>query len=318
MVADCCLERGCEEVARLLGPGGGVLANSASPRWPTSRSLRRSGGPFGRRVRNEGEGSLHSRLIEALGETLTEFGRTSPVVLFLDDLEWADALTLHFLALFHVGVWDHPNVAIVAAYRSEAEDCGDPANICPSFATPPFIDVEPLEPASLREIVRDMLGSNEVDDRFVAHLARRSGGNPFFVAEFLRAAVAEGVLRRDWPRWVLAAGDPSRRDGAALDARGRRPRRGDRPARLASRPGGPPAREPAPTTPGALLELAAVVGREVDADLLETVEPLGEARTMAALEPPCSSPRSSTKGRDGHFPVRPRQAPRGRLRADRP
>ncbi len=85
--------------------GRGSARRPASPRSPTSlaSSMARAPSP-----RMAAKGRSTSRLIEALGETLTEFGRTSPVVLFLDDLEWADALTLHFLALFHVGVWDSP------------------------------------------------------------------------------------------------------------------------------------------------------------------------------------------------------------------
>ena len=274
MVADCCLERGCEEVARLLGPGGGVLALCEPSLADLPGAVDSPPSP----PEDDGQGSLHSRLIEALGQTLTEFGRTSPLVVLLDDLEWADALTLHFLALFHVGVWDVPNVAIVATYRSEAEG---PAirDYRPVFRDGTFLEIEPLEPASLGEIVRDMLGSHQVDDRFVGHLARRSGGNPFFVAEFLRASVAEGVLRRDASGcWRVGKGvDGAERpvDADSLDLAIGLPESLHELVvrRLAGLPDD--ARK--------LLELAAVVGREVDAELLESVEPIGEVRTLAAL-----------------------------------
>ena len=293
MVADCCLERGCEEVARLLGPGGGVLSICEPSLASIPGASKSPGGESGEG--SEEQGSLHSRLIEALGETLNEFGRTSPVVVFLDDLEWADAVTLHFLALFHVGVWDHPNVAIVAAYRSEAEDSAI-RDYRPVFRDSTFLDIEPLGPDNLGEIVRGMLGSHRVDDRFVGHLARRSGGNPFFVAEFLRAAVAERVLRRDPSGcWRLGLG----RDGAehsseaeALDASIGLPESlNDLVVRRLSG---------LPDDARQLLELAAVVGREVDADLLESVEPLGEARTLAALAALLIA-QVLEEGRDGHF-----------------
>lgn len=291
MVVDCCLEKGCEEVARLLGPGGGVLATCE----PSLSDL--PGVLDGRDVPAEegGEGSLQSRLIEALGTTLEEFGRTAPIVVFLDDLEWADALTLHFLALFHVGVWDAPNVAIVAAYRSEGEDSAI-RDYRPVFRDATFVDIGPLEPASLREIVRDMLGSNEVDDRFVVHLARRSGGNPFFVAEFLRAAVAEGVLRRDetgcWRAGTSTDGADLSLDAETFDATIGMPdslhglvvRRLSGLSEDARR----------------MLELAAVVGREVDADLLESIEPIGESRALTAVESLLVA-QVLEEGRDGRF-----------------
>jgi predicted ATPase len=291
MVVDCCLERGCEEVARLLGPGGGVLSICE----PSLSDL--PGAPDGQAdVAEEGEeGSLPSRLIEALGETLTEFGRTSPVVVFLDDLDCADALTLHFLALFHVGVWDAPNVAIVAAYRSEGGDAAI-RDYLPVFRDATFVDIGPLEHMSLREIVRDMLGSNVVDDRFVGHLARRSGGNPFFVAEFLRAAVTEGVLRRDrsgcWRAGTGTDGADLSLDAETFDSTiGMPDLLHDLVVRRLSGLSDDARR---------LLELAAVVGREVDAELLESVDPIGESRAMAAVETLLVA-QVLEEGRDGNF-----------------
>ena len=272
MVADCCLERGRDEVARLLGPGGGVLSTCE----PSLASLPGVSDRPERPVEGEGEGSLHSRLIEALGATLAEFGRTSPVVIFLDDLEWADALTLHFLALFHVGVWDSPNVAIVAAYRSEAEDAAIRGYL-PVFRDATFLDLGPLGSASLGQVVREMLGSNDVDDRFVAHLAGRSGGNPFFVAEYLRAAVAEGMLSRDDSGcWRRKAGGAAPGLDDDLDAS--IPLPGSLHDLVVRRLSGlsDDARR--------LLELAAIIGREVEPELFEAIEVLDEDRTMAAAE----------------------------------
>ena len=290
MVADCCLERGSDEVARLLGPGGGVLA-TCEPSLADLPGMPEDSGDHSRD--GDGEGALHTRLIEALGATLAEFGRTNPVVLFIDDLEWADDLTLHFLALFHVGVWDAPNVAIVAAFRSGGDD-EVIRTYLPVFRDATFVDIEPLEPASLREIVRDMLGSNDVDDRLVAHLARRSGGNPFFVAEFLRAAVADGLIRRDGSgRWRLGAEAADRTlDAASLDeAIGLPESLHELVLRRLSA---------LPADARAFLELAAVVGREIEAGLFESIEPIGEDRMMAALEALLVG-QVLDEGRDGHF-----------------
>jgi predicted ATPase len=294
MVADCCLERGCEEVARLLGPGGGVLATCEPSLADLPGMVENPGdAPLDRDGDQDGEGALHTRLIEALGATLAEFGRTCPVVLFIDDLEWADALTLHFLALFHVGVWDAPNVAIVAAFRSGGDD-EVIRNYLPVFRDATFVEIEPLEPASLREIVRDMLGSNDVDDRLVAHLARRSGGNPFFVAEFLRAAVADGLIRRDGSgRWRAGAGAADLAlDAASLDEAIGLPNslQGLVLRRLSA----------LPDDARAFLEVAAVVGREIEVGLFEWIEPMDEARMMAALEALLVA-QVLDEGRDGFF-----------------
>src|SRR5262249_7399047 len=120
------------------------------------------------------------------------------------------------------------------------------------------------------------------DQRFVRFLARHSEGNPFFVAEYLRTAVTEGILRRQEGCWRLPD-LPSRPEGdpvyealplpsslrqvvarrlAGLAARARAPRAGAR----------------------AMLDLAAVIGREVDGDLLQAPAWLG-----GSLALPCGS-----------------------------
>ena len=288
-VADFCLEKGPAEIARLLGSRGRVLAECE----PALASLPGVGDEPCPSA--DGEDPVQSRLIDPLGETLHEFGRTNPVVVFLDDLEWADALTLHFLALFHVGIWDSPNVAIVASYRSEAED-GAIRGYRPVFQDATFVDVGPLEGSSLGEIVHDMLGSHEVDDRFVRHLVRRSGGNPFFVAEYLRAAVAEGLLHRDdsgcWRPRASGDGAAFELDDESFDARIPLPDSlHDLVVRRLSGLSGDSRR---------LLELAAIFGREIDADLIEAVELLGEAQMMVAVESLLVA-QVLEECRDGHF-----------------
>ena len=272
-VADYCVEKGPAETDRLLGARGRVLAE-CEPELAGLPGLADAPCP----PCEDGD-ALQSRLVEALGEVLHEFGRAHPVVVFLDDLEWADALTMHFLALFHVGAWDSPNVAIVAAYRSEGEE-GAIRNYGPVFQDASFVDIGPLEGQSLGQIVRDMLGSHDVDDRFVRHVVRRSGGNPFFVAEYLRAAVAEGLLYRDEAgRWrPRSAGDGADFDLDADPLGATIPLPDSLHELLVRRLSG------LSDDSRRLLELAAVFGREIDADMIEAVELLGEPQMMAAVE----------------------------------
>jgi predicted ATPase len=271
-VADACLEQGPGESSRLIGPRARLLSE-CEPSLTNLPGLVDDETP----TPSDGSGDGHrSRLIDALGETLNEFGRNAPVVVFLDDLQWADTLTLHFLALFHIGAWDSPNVAIVAAYRTEEEDDAM-KGYRRVFEDAKVVDLGPLGEESLGQIIGGMLGSREADDRLVRHLAGRSGGNPFYVAEYLRAAVSEGLLRRDergsW-RACDAGGNPV--DPEALDVA--IPLPGSihelivrRLSRL--------------TDDGRrLLELAAVFGREVDAELLDAVGLLGEHESMVAVE----------------------------------
>ncbi len=194
-VADVCLEMGPSAARRLLGPRGKVLA-ACEPSLAALPGLEQYPDPP-----PQSHDAVRARLMDALGETLAAFAHGAPFVLLLDDLQWADELTLHFLALFQAGAWGAPAVAVVGAYRSEderslARKCG------PAFEGAAFADLGPLDEASLHDIMREMLAADrpaaeDSPERLLRRLARRSEGNPFFVAELLRASVAGGALYRD-------------------------------------------------------------------------------------------------------------------------
>ncbi len=262
-MADACLERGEAETDRLLGRRAKILT-VCEPSLDSLPGRRRHADPP-----RPSHDDVRARLMDALAETLAAFARGTPFVLMLDDLQWADELTLNFLSLFHLGTWEAPGVAILGTYRSE--DAREVARGCGSaFADIPTVDLAPLGEESLHDIIREMLGSDEPHEPFVHQLARRAQGNPFFVAELLRAAIAEEILYRDEDgRWRVrlpreAAGDilplpdslteliVRRLDGLSPSAR-------------------------------AIVELAAVFGREVEADLLEGAG-LFDADRMTALQ----------------------------------
>ena len=112
---------------------------------------------------------------------------------------------MKFLNLLHAGAWAGPGLAVVCTYRSEEEQ-----EALHSYrhllAAAPLVKLDRFDETVVGAIVRDMLGVSELDERFVRFLAQRSEGNPFFIAEYLRTAVAEGLLQRDQAgRWRLAA-----------------------------------------------------------------------------------------------------------------
>jgi serine/threonine protein kinase/tetratricopeptide (TPR) repeat protein len=144
-----------------------------------------------------------TRLLEALGHTLAAFGKKERVFWVLDDLQWADAMTLDFLEHLLGRKAELSNVVILATYRSEEV----PAALERLLARAEVDKVllGRLNGRAVAKMVADMLGV-EPPEGFVAFLTRESEGNPFFVAEYLRAAVGTGLLVRDpGGRWSLAA-----------------------------------------------------------------------------------------------------------------
>src|SRR5262249_48541353 len=133
--------------------------------------------------------AAQQRLYSYLGETLLAFCAKKPLLLILDDLQWADELSLGFLRVFlriePLARW----LLVVGTYRSEELR----AEELEALRRAPL--VEELSLARLGEdavgrIVGDMLAIPP--PRILSrYLTTHSEGNPFFIAEYLRAAVEE-------------------------------------------------------------------------------------------------------------------------------
>ena len=268
-IADRCIEAGRPEFDRLIGPRARLLALIE----PMLASLEGAeAAPPG----DDPAADRRHQLLDALGQTLVAFARRAPFVVFLDDLQWADELTLKFLNLLHAGAWAGPGLAVVCTYRSEEEQ-----EALRSYrhllAAAPLVKLDRFDETVVGAIVRDMLGVSELDERFVRFLAQRSEGNPFFIAEYLRTAVAEGLLQRDQAgRWRLAAlsdadlAQPEQSGGILLLPASLR-------QLVAHR------LEGLPPNARAAVELAAVLGREVAGDLLQAASALPDADFLEAM-----------------------------------
>src|SRR5581483_8973215 len=134
------------------------------------------------------------RLFEAVVGLLTELSRTAPVLLVLDDLQWADRPTL--LLLRHLARATSPaRVLILGAYRS-TERRGDTfTNALTELRRDRLasqLDIGGLSESATAELVR--LRAGETPSRsFARALYEETEGNPFFVEEIVRHVLEAGV-----------------------------------------------------------------------------------------------------------------------------
>ena len=248
-VVDRCLEFGPPETARVLGARGWVLA-------PYEPSLLRAPGlgDFPKPAELSAE-AARQRLFDDLAETLAAFASERPLFLLLDDLQWADELTLAFLESLPARFFEEHAVVILGTWRSE--EAGDAIRRLQALPHATTHEVARMEPSSVGEIAAAMLAMKRVPDGFERFLAERSEGNPFFVAEYLRTALAEGLLFRDEAGlWRV------RVEGDVTDVLERLPLPGSVRDLVTRRLDKLPARV------RALVDIASVIGREVSGELL--------------------------------------------------
>ncbi len=139
------------------------------------------------------------RAMEALLHLLRAIGRLGPAVLLLDDLHRADQETLELLRLLARELRSEP-VLVVAAYRGEAiravPERWEALQAIDRAGVQRRLILRPLDRAAAGELVRLALGMGQTPAPFAARIHTKTGGNPFFVLESLRALYEDGLLHR--------------------------------------------------------------------------------------------------------------------------
>ncbi|MFO0628368.1 MAG: AAA family ATPase, partial [Polyangiales bacterium] len=125
-----------------------------------------------------------------------------PLVLFLDDLQWADSPSLKLLQ--HVVTdGETRHLLVIGAYRDNEVDAAHPLALTldalrRAGAAPTLMALGPLDLAHVEALVTDALRAPPGPASELAALAlQKTHGNPFFLGQFLKEAADAGLLRYD-------------------------------------------------------------------------------------------------------------------------
>jgi len=137
-----------------------------------------------------------------------------PLVLFLDDLQWADAATLRMLELF-MAAPARRCMLVVGAYRDNEVDANHPllhvrARLHAGGAAVSTLVLRALDEPQVAQMVAATVRVGVADCMPLARLCcQKTAGNPFFLNQFLGSIQGAGHLRYvaafDCWEWDLAA-----------------------------------------------------------------------------------------------------------------
>jgi tetratricopeptide (TPR) repeat protein len=134
------------------------------------------------------------RLFHGVVQTLVHLSHRCSLLLWFDDLHWADEASLELLHYVARQTSGH-KLLIVGSFRASAVADNPYLNNLLKGEDPiRTIDLPPLNHDSIRQMLAglDITGP----DDFVDRLCQHSGGNPFFLVETLNALTEAGKLRR--------------------------------------------------------------------------------------------------------------------------
>ncbi|WP_437850539.1 AAA family ATPase [Sorangium sp. So ce363] len=156
-----------------------------------------------------------SRLLATLQRFVAECARKEhPVALFLDDLQWADAASLLLLEQLATYAGSE-HLLLIGAYRDNEVGPAHPlrltlAEVQKRGAAVSELVLAPLSAAHVGALVAEAVHAPEAHVEPLSQLVyEKTGGNPFFVLQFLIALHEERLItfdteQRVW-RWDIAA-----------------------------------------------------------------------------------------------------------------
>ncbi|MGW4794068.1 helix-turn-helix transcriptional regulator [Nonomuraea sp. NPDC004297] len=144
------------------------------------------------------------RLFRGLTEVLSALG---PAVLVVEDLHWADELTVEFLT-YLVTVLPH-GLSVVLTYRGEEAGAAvrSVTSRAASTVTADSLTLPPLDVAETRALAAAILETEQVSTEFAEHLRSRASGLPLAVQELLALLRSRGTLIRWEGGWARRALD---------------------------------------------------------------------------------------------------------------
>ena len=129
-------------------------------------------------------------------------GPENPLVVFIDDVQWADPSSLDLINLLMLSS-ELSHLLLICTYRESEVDDAHPWTLTLKEIKQNGIDFQhiqlgPLTNANLQELLAEVLKrpADQVSS-LCAILLNKTQGNPFFVNEFLRSMEAEGLLSLD-------------------------------------------------------------------------------------------------------------------------
>ena len=143
-------------------------------------------------------------LLRELQESLEKAAHRAPLLVVVDDLQWADAATASAVVTLSRRLATHRISWLLALRRGELADAAQDAVDRLEAAGASEIRLGPLDETAVAQVARDMLGGEP--DEALQEVLSRADGQLFLLTELLRGLRTENLVTADRGTARLAAG----------------------------------------------------------------------------------------------------------------
>lgn len=149
-------------------------------------------------------GEERLRLYDHIARFMALISAPKGLLLFIDDIHWADAGTLSLVQYLLRHLKDD-RLMVMACYREVELDRLHP------FATALIewnrahlatrISLDRLSKEDVRSMLKALFGQQNISDEFTEAIDKETEGNPFFIEEVIKSLIEQGGIYRENGRW---------------------------------------------------------------------------------------------------------------------
>ena len=136
------------------------------------------------------------KIAAAVATLVRSIARERPLLLFVDDIHWAEEALLELLSAVPAQTADSPLLLLCLARPELFEDRQWAATV----------RLQPLGSSDSTTLVEQLLGEATLPDGLAKRVAGAAAGNPLFVEELVGMLIDDGLLERRNGAWVAAQG----------------------------------------------------------------------------------------------------------------
>jgi class 3 adenylate cyclase len=162
-------------------------------------------GTAGQQIEQLGPQSIQQNYFDALHQFLENQARRQPLVLVIEDLQWADAssteLLIKLLPLFQ-------QAAMLVCCNTRPDHSAAGWKLVTMLretmgASLTELRLSPLSREESSQMIANLLETDWPPERLAEEILQKSEGNPFYVEEVIRMLVERNVIARQADGWVI-------------------------------------------------------------------------------------------------------------------
>ncbi len=177
-------------ILRSIGSGDGTTIHPQKSQLYKERNRREpTTGAYG--IVSLKQNATQVELLRAWRVLLEALAQQQPLIIVVDDLQWADEALLDLLEYLTDRITTVPILFLCPARPDFFERRRDWGGGRRNFTT---IELDSLSLEETNELIDELLNTNELPDVLRNTIVARAEGNPFFVEEIVRMLIDQGIL----------------------------------------------------------------------------------------------------------------------------